>query len=455
MAKGDPSRRVRLALASALPALPDDAGWAVAEALALRGEDEGDRFLPKLLWSGVALLEERNVERALDLADATPLAELADSIRWFAPKSAAGREALASRKSFTPAQAERAVRLAAFALQGEATLPMPAGWPAAQKRLEASSDPAVRADVEQLAAVFGDRDVLVRLRATLADPAQSLSARKSAFATLKRTGDPEALPVFASLLGDPAFRAAVIPSLARSSDPAVAGKLLTVMPTLKPAEKVAALEALTGNVPFATALVSALENGSFPKTQLTSLHVRQMKNLGNAPLMARLEKIWGKFNESPESAPAAIAHWRKVFGEAPLWAYDAGAGRAVFDRVCATCHTLGAAERKLGPDLAGSAKNGIDYFLENIVDPNAVVGDDFQLVIVTKKDGSVVSGSVTGETDSAVTLRSVAEAVTVPKSDIRSREKLPQSLMPPGLLESMPERDAIALLKFLTTADGR
>ena len=47
---------------------------------------------------------------------------------------------------------------------------------------------------------------------------------------------------------------------------------------------------------------------------------------------------------------------------------------------------------KLGPDLAGSWRNGLDYFLENIVDPNAVVGENFQLHVLTKKDGTVVSG---------------------------------------------------------------
>lgn len=35
--------------------------------------------------------------------------------------------------------------------------------------------------------------------------------------------------------------------------------------------------------------------------------------------------------------------------------------------------------------------------------------------------------------------------------EIKTRQKLAQSLMPPGLLEALPERKVIELLKFLTS----
>jgi len=115
------------------------------------------------------------------------------------------------------------------------------------------------------------------------------------------------------------------------------------------------------------------------------------------------------------------------------------------------CHALNGVGGKLGPDMAGSWRNGVDYFLENIVDPNAVVGENFQLHVLTKKDGTVVSGLIEQETDSAITVRTVAEAVIVARADIKDHQKLPQSLMPPGLLEALPEQKAFELLKFLTS----
>jgi hypothetical protein len=37
------------------------------------------------------------------------------------------------------------------------------------------------------------------------------------------------------------------------------------------------------------------------------------------------------------------------------------------------------------------------------------------------------------------------------KADVKDHQKLPQSLMSPGLLEALPERQVIGLPKFLTS----
>ncbi|MGH8021505.1 MAG: hypothetical protein ACREIA_25135, partial [Opitutaceae bacterium] len=91
------------------------------------------------------------------------------------------------------------------------------------------------------------------------------------------------------------------------------------------------------------------------------------------------------------------------------------------------------------------------YFIENIVDPNAVVGIDFQLNVITRRDGSVVSGMVERETETGYVVRTVTETVTVPKSEVVDRQILEQSMMPPGLLASLSERETIELLMFLAT----
>ena len=115
------------------------------------------------------------------------------------------------------------------------------------------------------------------------------------------------------------------------------------------------------------------------------------------------------------------------------------------------CHARDGQGGKLGPDLAGSWRNGIDYFLENIVDPNAVIGADFQLNVITKKDGAVVSGQIEKQSETSLVVRTTSETINVPLTEVKSREVSAQSLMPPGLLETLTERETIELLKFLTT----
>jgi putative heme-binding domain-containing protein len=70
---------------------------------------------------------------------------------------------------------------------------------------------------------------------------------------------------------------------------------------------------------------------------------------------------------------------------------------------------------------------------------------------IETKDGESISGLLVNETASAVTLRTTAGESVIPKSDIKQKALGQKSLMPEGLLDSIPEREQIELLKYLTT----
>lgn len=458
LAQNDPSPTVRLALASALPKLDAASAWNVATALAMHGEDKDDRFLPKMIWSGLARVVADDFARGLALADQTPMPSLADSIRWYAATTPTGREALVSAIAMQPdAAAARSVRLLIFGLKDEAAARMPNAWPQLQARFADASDAPLRAAVDQLAALFGDKAVLAKMRSILADDSQPMPQRRTAFDLLKRVGDAEATPIFAQLLDAPAFRSTVIPLLSRSSDPATAEALMQRFATLNDIDRSAALNTLSSRVELALPLLRAVKSGTFDKKNLSALQIRQMRNLNQADVNTLLDETWGRVNESSEAAKASIAKIKKAYEAAPLWAYNARAGAETFRQICAVCHAMGdmrPANGGLGPDLTGSWRNGLDYFLENIIDPNAVVGDNFQLHVLTKKDGTVTSGIIENETDTAITARTVTGPVIVPKADLKDRQKLPASLMPPGMLEALPEMKALELLKYLLSKPG-
>lgn len=454
LAAKDASSAVRLAVASAVPALPLADRWPVVAALAAHGEDASDRYLPKMTWFAAAPAVANDLPRALDLAASTALPTLADSIRWFVARTAAGRDQLAARIVTLPeASAARALRVFAFALETEAGLKMPAAWPQVAARFATAADPAVRGAYEQLSALFGDKTVLVAIRARLADTATPLAERRRALDLLKRAGDTESTAVLVRLLADKDLRTAVIPLLGTTADaPTAAAGLIAQFATLNAADRNAALAALTSRPLLALPLLRAVESGTFEKKFLTALHARQLRNLKNVEVTTLLDRVWGKTTESSADMKATVARLRRTYNEAPVWSYELAAGKKVFEKTCVACHAIDSTTAsKLGPNLAGTWRNGLDYFLENIVDPNAVVGADFQLNLVTKRDGTVVAGMIDKETDTVLAMRTVTETVNVPKSEIKSREVTPHSLMPPGLLEALPEREAVELLKFLTT----
>ncbi len=126
LATRDPSPTVRLALASALPVLPPDICWNVGTALAMHAEDAADRFLPKMIWFGLANVISRDFARGLEIANKTPLPSLADSIRWWAATHPLGRDLLVAHiANDDPHLATRELRILAFGLKNEASAAAP------------------------------------------------------------------------------------------------------------------------------------------------------------------------------------------------------------------------------------------------------------------------------------------------------------------------------------------
>lgn len=453
LATSDPSATVRLALASALPRLQPAERWQVGAALAMHGEDKTDRFLPKMIWYGLAPLVAGDVSRALTLADTTPLLSLADSIRWYLGRQPEGRTALAQRIADAPTeeQAVRLLRLLHFSLQYENRLPLPATWAKAAQRLATSRNANNVRMTEELSAIFGDKEVLERMRTVLADDRAALPERRRALAVLRRVGDTESNAVYLRLLADKQLRGEVIPLLARTADPQAARQLLELYPKLTEPEQQAALGVLTGRASFALELLRAVDAGSFDRKNLTALQIRQMHNLGHAEVNGLLEKVWGKVGGSSADAQKVIARIRNTYTTAPLWAYSADRGAAIYKKTCASCHPLDGSSVPLGPGLAGSWRNGLDYFLENVVDPNAVVGENYRMTLITTTAGTVVTGLLDSETKTAIVLRTADKTVTIPKSEVEERKLVNQSIMPTGLLEQLSETEMIELLKFLTT----
>ena len=452
-ASRDPSQMVRLAIASALPMFPTEPRWDIATALAAHADDANDRFLPKVLWSGLAPLIDADPERALELAASTPIQDLADSIRWSTGRTPAGRDALTAQiLESPPDQAARSVRIMAFALQQEAALSPPAAWPQAAQRLSEPGVPeGAREATEQLSVLFGDEAALARARARLADDSLAEEERLQTLQLLKQVGDTASVPIYLELLDQPAFRSAVIPLLATTDDPAIAQELIERYPTFSEEDRAAASEALVSRPKFALALLEAVGAGTFDREQLSAFHVRQLNSLQDPQVEEMLGEVWGRTAPSSSETEAAETRYMKLVGDAPMWAYSMDIGQDVFVRACGACHVMdGAGTGQIGPNLTGSSRHGNGYFVESIVDPNAVVGLAYQLNLVTLKVGSVVSGMVDSETGSALVLRTLTDRVTVQKDQIARRDVTPQSMMPPGLLDTLSSEQVIHLFKFLT-----
>ena len=138
---------------------------------------------------------------------------------------------------------------------------------------------------------------------------------------------------------------------------------------------------------------------------------------------------------------------------------DAGRGSKIFNELCARCHQLGNAGRRVGPDLAGSAHRSVEDLLSNILDPNMAMNPAFVSFEVERQDGESIFGLLSSQTvESVVLLQADEQRVTVPRTQIKSIRSTGRSLMPEGLESGKtPQelRDLIAFLRGEKTQTGR
>ncbi|MES2920307.1 MAG: hypothetical protein V4819_02095 [Verrucomicrobiota bacterium] len=144
----------------------------------------------------------------------------------------------------------------------------------------------------------------------------------------------------------------------------------------------------------------------------------------------------------PEDAVAAIMTTKG----------NVGLGEQMFTRQsCTTCHATSLDQEQKGPFLGTIAQTYTRADLAgNILDPGKTIAQGFATEMFTLKDGSGQMGFVTFESAEQVKVRNIAgQEFTWKTADITKREKVPVSLMPPGLVSTLTVHEFASLLDYL------
>lgn len=130
-------------------------------------------------------------------------------------------------------------------------------------------------------------------------------------------------------------------------------------------------------------------------------------------------------------------------------------GEAIYRRsnlACQTCHAVGGAGGKIGPDLSSlGTSSPIDNIIQSLLVPNESIKEGYELQRVVKRDGGSVMGYLAADGASEVVIRNVAGIEeAIPKDQIQAHESVPGSLMPPGLTASLDRSEFINLVGYLS-----
>ena len=110
-----------------------------------------------------------------------------------------------------------------------------------------------------------------------------------------------------------------------------------------------------------------------------------------------------------------------------------------------------------GPDLTtvGSYMTP-NSILESILNPNSDIKQGYETVILTKKNGEVISGLLHRKTNNATLIRLVnGKIIEVPTAEIEGLDVSPASLMPPGLTRNLHKDELKDLLAFLISLGAK
>ena len=453
LAKSDPSPVVRRSITLALDSLQISAKYNVLADLLSHPEDATDHVLPYLYWYALEPLCVENPTKALHLAAAGKIPML---LPFSARRvGAIGTPAATGVLVATLATAKTADHQLAYlsglqeSVKGKRQATAPVGWADVYAKLNRSESADVRNTSLALAVTYGDATAFDSLRKALSDTKAAQATRQAALVALLDARDKQLSPVLQKILAEPLMRSAAVRALASFDDSNTPPVLLSSYPAFNAAEKRDAIATLSSRAAFAKQLLAAVEAKQLPSTDIPAETVRQLRNLNDSALSAKIAEVWGVVRESSADRKKLIGDWSKQLTPAVLAKADLSAGRAVYSKVCAQCHTLYGVGGKVGPEITGANRSDLNYLLENIFDPSAIIPKEYAATKIDLVDGRVITGIIKEESKATLTVVTANETLTISTKDIDKRTQSDLSMMPDDLIKPLSTAQLQHLIAYL------
>ncbi|XZE43043.1 PVC-type heme-binding CxxCH protein [Pirellulaceae bacterium SH467] len=465
----DSSGLVLSTLASTLQRLPVDRRIELASRIAARDEFANDRDLPGLVWFGLVPVAEQSPDALLTLAFETRWRKLQ---RWVIRSIAEGVEDHPQNVEQLCAMAlhrepgDKDVLLQGWrdAFRGLRKVAAPPSW----DRLVASDrDGTFVNEFRELSVIFGSGKALDELRSVVLDGKAEMKMRQQALASIidangssDNSADRSAvLELCEKVLDTRILNGTALAGFAKFDDEDIGVRLARKLKRFQPEDRSKVIEVLVSRKSYAKALLQVMEDKSGPvsSSDLQPFQARQILALEDESLAKQLEKVWGGLRETNQERTKWIEDFRTRWTETEREKTDLSRGRALFEQQCSQCHKLYGIGAAVGPDLTGAQRMSLDYLLENIVEPSAVVGKDYRMTLIRTEDGRTVSGLVVRRNAQSVMIQTPTSLETIALSDIEEEKLTSLSPMPDGILQNLSweqQRDLLAYLMHPTQVPG-
>ena len=313
------------------------------------------------------------------------------------------------------------------------------------------SDPEVLRRYLLICVHFGDREAVADMESEVANASMNERRRIEAIqavALARLDSSVKPLLTLATSENTSRLRTEAIRALSAFTSSDIAPKVLATWTKASPELRKEIVLLLVSKKPWAGELLDALKAGTVKKEDLTENDARRILAFNDKALSDKLEAAWGRVRtQTPANIKQMLDKYSAQLQDLPA---DRAAGKAVFAKTCQTCHKLFGEGHTVGPELTGANRRDPNYLLENILDPNKIVGKEYYATIVEDKRGVLHTGLLAEDTPDHVTLREENDKLTtIPRSEVEQVKVSDKSLMPEGLPNNMTDAEFRNLIAYL------
>lgn len=466
MAAKEPQVLVRSQLAASAKRLPPEVAIPIVRNLLGHSEDATDLHLPLMNWWAL----EAHAEDARELI----VRMVSDDATWKLPLF---REEIAQRLMRRYAMAggeenfQTCADLLAAAPDDDASKRLMTGLQLAfqgapipelpDALTKAMDDYAAKAGENDLVLGIqrGDKEALKKALAVVgsssSDPVERIELTK----LLGTVNDESVVSTLLKLLAldqQSTLKRVALQSLANYESDSIPKTILGRYGSTLPAEhdvRSTADRVLAGRVAWAKQFLEKIDLAHIKARDISPDVVQLLAQHKDPEINDAIAKHWPDLApKTSEQNQAEIARIKAILLADGAEPGDPEAGRLHFQQRCAACHKLFEEGNTVAPDLTGYERQSLDFWLPGIIDPSLEIREGYGNYVATMNDDRVLIGMIADQNPQSVTLRDVAnQTTTLPRADIKSLEATPISLMPPGLLMGLDDkqlRDFFAYLQL-------
>jgi len=312
--------------------------------------------------------------------------------------------------------------------------------------------PAARQRIEQGSKKTGElfKELLADAVKTAGSEKQTVPDRVAAVRTLSLAEFAQVRALFAELLTfrqPEAVQKAALETLARFERANVADVVIAAWPRLSPQIRATAAETLFSRPVWVGSLLDAVEKGKIKTGEIDPARIKLLQLFADPKIQARAEKLFAGAQLSKRQD--VVAQYQKAL----QLKGDVIKGKDLFKKNCASCHRLQGVGEQIGAELNAIQDRGPEFMLLNILDPNREVLPKFITYQVTTEAGLTVTGMITAETATSITLRRPdATSETILRVNIAELRSTGMSFMPEGLEKQISVPEMADLLGYLLSA---